>query len=229
MGVEFILSISLNDAIRNVRNWATDLTWHACKNGIAVWSVGNLLIALRRRAEAETQIECLKFRADNDATLTDADKSWVNVLHEFDSAKMIQPKPSIENYLPQSFYARFNIAPVETAEQAAAAYLAHFDLPGAPREITLTQDAATTMSNEPQPEQGKSEHKELQPWEKIPDHAWDKQALKLWWEGFTCPEIGLQVNVTGDRVRNRLSELRKEHGEEIVPTDEKRKRQDTIG
>jgi hypothetical protein len=94
---------------------------------------------------------------------------------------------------------------------------------------TPTQDTATTMSNEPQPEQGKSEQKELQPWEKIPDHAWDKQALKLWWEGFTCPEIGLQVNVTGDRVRNRLSELRKEHGEEIVPTDEKRKRQDTIG
>jgi len=81
-----------------------------------------------------------------------------------------------------------------------------------------TQDAAP--SSEPQAAQGD----DVPSWERIPEHAWDRQALKLWWEGFTSPEIGLQVNVTGDRVRNRLSELRKKHGNEIVPTDEERKR-----
>ena len=56
------------------------------------------------------------------------------------------------------------------------------------------------------------------PWEKIPDYNWDRQASKLWWEGYTCSEIGDKIAVSEKTVRNRLTQLRKEYGEENVPT-----------
>ena len=57
------------------------------------------------------------------------------------------------------------------------------------------------------------------PWEKIPDHLWDRLAVRAWWQGHTYAEIA-RYNIGGvkeARVRNRLTELRGEHGEEIVP------------
>jgi DNA-binding NarL/FixJ family response regulator len=62
------------------------------------------------------------------------------------------------------------------------------------------------------------------PWEKIPDHLWDKQALNMWHEGYTNSEIAKKVCVTPERVTNRISELRKEHGSGIVPFDEDRRK-----
>jgi hypothetical protein len=55
------------------------------------------------------------------------------------------------------------------------------------------------------------------PWVEIPDHEWHREALKLWWEGNTVPEIANRLFLAEKTVRNRLSELRKTHGEDIVP------------
>ena len=55
------------------------------------------------------------------------------------------------------------------------------------------------------------------PWEQIHDDLWDRTALKMWHEGYSNREIGESVNVSPATVTNRLSELRKQYGLEIVP------------
>jgi hypothetical protein len=61
------------------------------------------------------------------------------------------------------------------------------------------------------------------PWELIPDHLWERQALRLWWEGLTCPEIGRRLSQAPKTVRNRLTLLRKEYGTDVVPTNRRRR------
>jgi hypothetical protein len=61
------------------------------------------------------------------------------------------------------------------------------------------------------------------PWELIPDHLWDRQALRLWWEGLTCPEIGRRLSQAPKTVRNRLTLLRKAYGTDVVPTNRRRR------
>lgn len=69
------------------------------------------------------------------------------------------------------------------------------------------------------------EAQEDTPWLRIPDHNWDREVLRLWHEGLTCPEIeGKTAVASAARIRNRLSELRKEFGEDLVPTDDERKK-----
>lgn len=75
----------------------------------------------------------------------------------------------------------------------------------------------------PPPPASQAEPKSL-PWEKIPDLAWDRQALRLWWEGHTHKEIGQKLHLAEKTVLNRLSALRKTYGEEIVVTERKRRR-----
>ncbi|MFQ5791398.1 MAG: hypothetical protein ACE5JI_13080 [Acidobacteriota bacterium] len=77
--------------------------------------------------------------------------------------------------------------------------------------------AATDEQAEPQADGGEMGEEE-QPWEQIPDYNWDHQALALWWAGYTCSEIGDKIAAADKTVRNRLTLLRKEHGEEVVPT-----------
>ncbi len=68
-----------------------------------------------------------------------------------------------------------------------------------------------------------------QPWELIPDHLWDRRALKLWWEGLTCPEIGERLSQAPKTIRNRLTLLRQAYGLEIVPLNRRRERVGTLG
>lgn len=62
------------------------------------------------------------------------------------------------------------------------------------------------------------------PWEKIPDLSWDREALRLWWEGHTHKEIAQKLHLAEKTVLNRLSSLRKTYGEKIVITERKRRR-----
>lgn len=62
------------------------------------------------------------------------------------------------------------------------------------------------------------------PWEKIPDLSWDREALRLWWEGHTHKEIAQKLHLAEKTVLNRLSSLRKTYGEQIVITERKRRR-----
>lgn len=55
------------------------------------------------------------------------------------------------------------------------------------------------------------------PWEKIPDRSYHRHMLKLWHEGHSARKIGFYCNVEGKTIHNKLSELRKRYGEEIVP------------
>ena len=62
------------------------------------------------------------------------------------------------------------------------------------------------------------------PWEKIPDLSWDREALRLWWEGYTHTEIAQRLHFATKTVLNRISSLRKTYGEQIVITERRRRR-----
>jgi len=63
------------------------------------------------------------------------------------------------------------------------------------------------------------------PWERIEDKMWDREAVQLWHAGYTCKQIMRKMGKAGEeRIRNRLSELRKEHGDEVVPYNKQRRR-----
>ena len=57
-----IITTGLENAIRNVKDLAPELTWHGQKNDAAVASVGNCRIGLWARTENTTQMEIEVFR-----------------------------------------------------------------------------------------------------------------------------------------------------------------------
>ena len=67
----------------------------------------------------------------------------------------------------------------------------------------------------------------IDPWEKIPDHRWDRKALRLWREGLSAPEIASKLRnegeLTAKSIHNRLSILRGQYGEKTVPKAKDRK------
>ena len=68
---------------------------------------------------------------------------------------------------------------------------------------------------------GRAENEEMEdgPWNAIPS-GWRRRAVRDWWRGDNVPAIASRVHRSSKTVRNRLSELRKEHGSEIVPLKE---------
>lgn len=73
------------------------------------------------------------------------------------------------------------------------------------------------------PDRGNGDEK---PWGQIPDYRWDRAALELWHEGYTCDEIAGKIDkdVIGKTVRNRLTQLRGLYKTGIVPKDKQRKK-----
>lgn len=62
-------------------------------------------------------------------------------------------------------------------------------------------------------------------WEKIEDKNWDREVVKLWWNGLSVPEICRKTHLASEeRIRNRISELRSEYGKEVIPYDRERRR-----
>lgn len=59
----------------------------------------------------------------------------------------------------------------------------------------------------------------LEPWERIPNYRWDRDAVRMLWEGYEDSEIAKHVSppVVPKTVINRLSRLRKQYPDE-VPT-----------
>lgn len=90
------------------------------------------------------------------------------------------------------------------------------------KQVAEVLDIATSPSSKSIETEGKRES--LKPWEKIPDHLWDRVALEMWHNGHTNREIGQKVSVTPEAITNRLSELRKQYGEEVVPKDGERRK-----
>lgn len=55
------------------------------------------------------------------------------------------------------------------------------------------------------------------PWERIPNVGYDREMVRLWHYGYQAPEIGRQLGKAGKTITNRLCELRRIHGTEIIP------------
>lgn len=83
----------------------------------------------------------------------------------------------------------------------------------------ISTEGSEPTKNKPIPE------KELEPWEKIPDHGWDRIAVKMLWEGAAHKDIAKKINRTTATVANRLSKLRKNKKYKgLVPKYEERMR-----
>lgn len=65
--------------------------------------------------------------------------------------------------------------------------------------------------------ESKGQREREKPWELIPDHNWDRMAVKLLHEGNTNWKIGHRIGISEKRVANRLSELRGDYPK-LVPT-----------
>ena len=68
--------------------------------------------------------------------------------------------------------------------------------------------------------------RKLKPWEIIPDHLWDRAAVKVWCSGFSNREIAKWVKVHPRTVTNRICELRRRYPQAGIPTGEQRKTHD---
>ena len=75
--------------------------------------------------------------------------------------------------------------------------------PDAPAQVAVVVPQQTVLSR--------------QPWHQVPEHLWDRKAVELWWAGHSQKEIGQQLSQAPKTVRNRLAQLRKEFGPQIVP------------
>jgi hypothetical protein len=64
----------------------------------------------------------------------------------------------------------------------------------------------------------------LKPWERIPDHYSDRKILEYWYDGESNTNIAPKVGLDPRSVTNIISSLRTKYGDEIVPTNEKRKK-----
>ena len=56
-----------------------------------------------------------------------------------------------------------------------------------------------------------------EPLDKIPNVGWYREAVKLWREGKTSGEIAAKIGKNEQTVRNKIAELRKLYGDNIVP------------
>ncbi len=65
---------------------------------------------------------------------------------------------------------------------------------------------------------------DLKPWEKIPDHYWDRTAVEMWCKGNTNQEIATRVKVHPRTVTNRIIELRRLYPKAEIPTNEQRRK-----
>ena len=68
-----------------------------------------------------------------------------------------------------------------------------------------------------------------EPWQRLPEHLWDRQAVELWWAGHSHKEIGQQLSQAPKTVRNRLTQLRKAFGPQVVPLRHDRDKLGTSG
>jgi len=66
-------------------------------------------------------------------------------------------------------------------------------------------------------DQSISEGIQGEPWKRIPDSGDNRKIIKFWHEGFTAKEIAQRVNRREKTIINRISDLRRDYGEDVVP------------
>ncbi len=117
--------------------------------------------------------------------------------------------------LMECIWAEENGLYVRRCEQQTQVVQALFDLLG--RDPLGRQ--ALAEERQPEPPEG-----EGQPWQRVPDIGQNREIIRLWQAGYTAAEIGKQVGKDEKTVGNRLSQLRRAYGEEIVPYRRKKAR-----
>lgn len=97
-------------------------------------------------------------------------------------------------------------------------------VPGTMNEDQIPESEAwAERSQEGMEKRGsETEQKSSKPWELIPEHRWDRTAVKMWCEGYLGQEIANRVNVTAKTVHNRLSRLRQLYPDADIPLDSER-------
>jgi hypothetical protein len=61
------------------------------------------------------------------------------------------------------------------------------------------------------------------PWELVANVAWDRLLVELWWKDHPSAIIAQHAGVTPKTVLNRLSQLRKIYGKNVIPTETQRR------
>jgi hypothetical protein len=57
----------------------------------------------------------------------------------------------------------------------------------------------------------------MPPWEEIQNIGYDRELVKLLWDRLTSDEIGHRLGKAAHTIDNRLSQLRKRYGKDVVP------------
>jgi len=86
-----------------------------------------------------------------------------------------------------------------------------------PPEIKGSENTSSNTDSEPLPTIEEPKKEPSQTWLMIPDKGWDRECIRLWHRGLTCKDIGIRLQKTDKTILNRLNQLRKEFGEQIVP------------
>ena len=86
-----------------------------------------------------------------------------------------------------------------------------------PPEIKGSEITSSNTDSEPLPTIEEPKKEPSQTWLMIPDKGWDRECIRLWHRGLTCKDIGIRLQKTDKTILNRLNQLRKEFGEQIVP------------
>ena len=84
-------------------------------------------------------------------------------------------------------------------------------------EIKGSELSLSITDSDPLPLIDELKKEPSQTWLMIPDRGWDRECIRLWHRGLTCKDIGIRLQKTDKTILNRLNQLRKEFGEQIVP------------
>jgi len=80
--------------------------------------------------------------------------------------------------------------------------------------LILTKEIISKWENK---NENMAEDKKREAWEQIPNIGWYRDALRLWHERLTTAEIARKLGKSEQTIRNKIAELRKLYGEDIVP------------
>ena len=187
------------------------LAYHGQNDRTAVWSAGNCLIVTRAVDNRLTELELISFRREqSDAT---AGRTWKYLIDRLKGSGIPwQPIQDSERVAKKTLA---SFPPSRTAFKDDESFEAGKQVFEAERErrknVTIEQAAKEIL--------GVQLESELED-----TTGWDITLMEMWNKGYSRDEIAQRVNVSKDRVTNRVTELRNKFGKERIPYDKDRKK-----
>ena len=87
--------------------------------------------------------------------------------------------------------------------------LGWFSLPETPEQTSSVESTPVFQSQEVTPV--------AETWMSIPDIGANRDIVRLWYQGLTCAQIAARVGLNEKTILNRINQLRKEYGVQIIP------------